>query len=322
MAFLKSQGADNSDKIARRFVLSAHLMRIRSPSLPELHAFVTAARLSSFVKAGQALEVTAGAISRSVARAEQHLELQLLRRHSRGCALTAVGQAYFDAVAPAIDALEAAAMQTRNVQEACVLKLSVTPTLATHWLIRRLPDFFRQHPEVKLSFVPYQREALPLVASQGVSIRGGDGLVPPGMEADYVTGRLIVAVCRPGEQAPAQAPCELLTKPLLCHTLQPGTLANWFQGVGCPSDGLQPVASFEQVSQLLEAAVAGLGVAVVQRCLIDDYLLSGRLVLAHPRHVVNDRGYHLCYPQALRRSAALTCLRQWLQDQGREAAPS
>jgi LysR family transcriptional regulator, glycine cleavage system transcriptional activator len=297
-------------------------MRIRSPSLPELHAFVHAARLHSFIKAAQSLEVTAGAISRSIARIEAHLGMSVFQRHSRGCVLTPQGRLYFDSVAPAIDALEGAALMAQGLQaagEGAELKLSVTPTLATHWLIRRLPDFYRLHPEVKLSFVPYHRDELPMVASQGMSIRGGNGQWPAGVEGDYLTGKHIVAVIRPADRVALNSPCDLIQRPLLAHSLHPDTLKNWFAGAGCTCEDLSPVAHFEQVSQLIAAAVAGLGVAVVQRCLVQEHLLSGQLALAHPLHVVNDRGYFLCYPEALRRSAVLASFRSWLQAQGQEA---
>jgi len=304
-------------------------MRIHSPSLPELHAFVHAARLHSFVKAAHSLEVTAGAISRAIARIEAQLGVTVFDRHNRGCTLTPPGRAYFDSVAPAIDALEGAALLAQGHQRAhdpTLLKLSVTPTLATHWLIRRLPDFFKRHPEVRLSFVPYDRDELPVVASQGLSLRGGNGQWPAGVEGDYVTGQQIVAVIRPADMPRLNSPCDLLQLPLLAHSLHPPTLKNWFAGAGCSCEGIRPVADFEQVSQLIEAAVAGLGVAVVQRCLVDEHLVSGKLALAHPLHVVNDRGYFLCYPEALRRSPALASFRAWLQAQagqtGQKTRPS
>lgn len=293
-------------------------MRIRSPSLPELHAFVAAARLNNFAKAADALNVTPGAISRAVSRLEEQLGQPLFTRHGRGSALTAEGRAYFESVASAIDALEGAALRAQVSQEQTALKLSVSPTLASHWLIRRLPDFQRQYPEITLSFVPYRHEEYPVLAGLGASLRGGDGHWPAGMEGDYVTGRQIVPVCRPADVSPTASPGDLAQRPLLFHTLHPGTLKKWFDGMGCASDTLRPAASFEQVSQLLEAAVAGMGIAVVQRCLIDDHLLAGRLAIAHPGRVDNHRGYYLCYPEPLRRAPAIVALRNWLQQQGRE----
>ena len=297
-------------------------MRIRSPSLPELHAFVAAARLHSLARAAEALNVTPSAISRAIARVEAHLGQALFARQGRGSQLTAEGQRYFEAVAPALDALENAALGThmQSPSQSLELKLSVTPSLASLWLIRRLSDFRRQHPDITLSFVPYERQQFPLLASQGVTLRGGAGDWPAGVEADYVIGREIVPVCRPEDLrriGPLQSPCDLLKLPLLCHILHPDTLRRWFEAVGCDGGALRPAGRFEQVSQLLEAAAGGMGLALVQRCLIDDHLQAGTLVIAHPQRVLNDRGYHLCYPEALRRAPALVALRDWLQAQGR-----
>jgi LysR family glycine cleavage system transcriptional activator len=296
-------------------------MRIRSPSLPELHAFVTSARLGSLAKAAQALYVTPGAVSRAISRVEEQFGQALFVRQGRITQLTEEGRIYLEAVAPAIDMLESAAMRAQVSEETATLQLAITPTLASHWFIRRLPDFQRRHPEITLTFVPYRRDEFPVVSSQGASLRGGDGAWPAGVEGDYVIGREIVPVRRPLEVSrtdTVRSPCELLHQPLLFHTLHPRTWATWFEGVGCACPDLVPAASFEQVSQLLEAAASGLGVALVQRCLVDDYLAAGKLVIAYPKRVMNDRGYYLCYPETLRRSPAVIALRAWLQEQGRE----
>ena len=294
-------------------------MRIQSPSLPELHAFVSISRLGSLARAAQALEVTPGAVSRAVARLQEQFGQALLVRQGRGVALTAQGQAYFEAIAPALDALEDAALQAKVPLESNELRLSITPTLASHWLIPRLPDFHRQHPQISLAFMPYRRGEYPLVASQGASLRGSDGQWPAGVEADYVVGRQIVAVCRPEDLqrlGELSSPRDLLQLPLLFHANYPNTWANWLAWLGCPTQGLVAAARFEQVSQLLEAAVAGMGIALVQRCLADQYLAAGKLVIAYPQCVSNDRGYFLCYPQALRRSPALVAFRGWVMAQG------
>jgi LysR family glycine cleavage system transcriptional activator len=296
-------------------------MRIRSPSLPELHAFVASARLGSLAKAAQALYVTPGAVSRAISRIEEQFGQALFVRQGRNSQLTDEGWIYFEAIASAIDTLESAAMRAQVSSEAATLQLSMTPTLASHWFIRRWPDFQRRHPEITLTFVPYRRDEFPVVSSQGASLRGGDGAWPAGVEGDYVVGREIVPVCRPQDLAqmePISSPCDLMKRPLLFHTLYPRTWATWFEGVGCTCQGLTPSASFEQVSQLLEAAASGVGFALVQRCLIDDYLAAGKLVIAYPKRVMNDRAYYLCYPETLRRSPAVIALRVWLQEQGRE----
>lgn len=306
-------------------VTKIHPMAIASPSLSELHAFVAAARLGTFLKASEVLCVTPGAVSRAISRMEGDLGCQLFRRHVHGCELTAQGREYLAMVAPALDALESAATKAKVKPASSVLRLSVTPTLASHWLIRRLPEFHQQHPEISLEFVPYRPGDYPLLAAQGASLCGGNGHWPEGLEATYVVGRPIVPVCRPGDLTgpePLLRPSDLLKRPLLFHALHPNTWRNWFETIGCfTSDqdammAIQPVASFDQVSQLLEAAVSGLGIAMVQRCLIEDYLEAGKLVIPFAERVNNDRGYFFCYPESLRRTPAVEALGAWLVKHG------
>lgn len=63
-------------------------MRLHSPSMSELHAFMTAARLGSFTLAAEALCVTQGAVSRAIARLEAHFGQPLMRRNAHGQTLT------------------------------------------------------------------------------------------------------------------------------------------------------------------------------------------------------------------------------------------
>ncbi|MFZ2857092.1 LysR substrate-binding domain-containing protein [Acidovorax sp.] len=290
-------------------------MRIRSPSLSELHAFATAARLGSFSQAADELHVTQGAISRAIARLEEHLALALFVREGRRSVLTATGQSYLDAIAPAIAAIEAAtvALQTRRTERA--LRLSVPPTLFSHWLIPRLPDFHVQHPDTTLSFAPYRRDD-PLQAPEiDAWLRVGTREWPRHIQADYVVGRELVPICRPadlqGPHAIRTAP-DLLARPLLFHTNYPDNWARWFEGVGCPHPPLAPAADFELVALLVQAVIAGLGVAVVQHCLVEKDLAAGRIAIAVPQSVVIDRGYSLCQPVGRAAPAALQDFRLWL----------
>jgi len=76
-------------------------MRIQSPSLSELHAFAQAARLGSYTLAAEQLSVTQGAISRAIARLEEHLGFALFERQGRRSVLSTAGRQYLDAIGPA-----------------------------------------------------------------------------------------------------------------------------------------------------------------------------------------------------------------------------
>lgn len=298
-------------------------MRIRSPSLHELHALAATARLGSFSRAADELCVTQGAVSRAVARLEAHVGQPLLLRRGRRSEPTAAGRAYLEAVAPALQTLESAAIALA-AGAAERLRLSVPPTLAAKWLIPRLPAFHARHPEVALSFVPYRRDD-PLDDAEVDSwIRVG---APPrgagrSMQCDYVVGREIVPICRPqdlhGRHA-LRTPADVPARPLLFHTHYPDNWRLWLAAQGVDTQGLKRAADFDQVALLVQGVAAGLGLAVVQRCLIDDELASGRVVVAFDRPVSTERGYYLCQPARRREQPALAAFRRWITSAAAEA---
>jgi DNA-binding transcriptional LysR family regulator len=311
-----------NDKQLLPTVIFARAMRMHSPSLSELHAFATAARLGNFSLAADDLHVTQGAISRAIARLEEHLGLALFERHGRHSVLTSAGRAYLDAVGPAIVSIESASAQLRRAQAGVQLRLSVTPTLFSHWLIPRLPDFKARFPGVMLSFAPYRRDDPVIAPEIDGWLRIGQDPWPANIAADYIVGRELVPICRPqdlqGPQAIRQA-ADLLRRPLLAHTNYQRNWAQWWAHVGGAGEVPAPAADFELVSMLVQAVIAGMGVAMVQRCLIEDDLAAGRIVIAIDQAVQIERGYFLCRPAGRTPTPALLDFREWLL---RQAAPA
>jgi len=291
-------------------------MRIRSPSLHELHAFAATARLGSFSKAAELLCVTQGAVSRAVARLEEHLGQPLLLRQPRGNELTPAGRDYLELIEPALQTLESAAVARLAPQAPTRLRISVAPTLATKWLIPRLPDWQALHPQIALSLAPYRRDEDFAAADVDAWLRPGEDRWPPGITAEYIVGREIVPICRPQDLRGRQAlrePAQLLARPLLYHSNYPDNWRLWLEAVGVPLTApLKPSADFEQVAMLVQAVMAGLGVAVVQRCLIDEELAAGRIAIPFERPVSIARGYMLCTRKSGQPPRALRSLRQWL----------
>ncbi|MCA3185535.1 MAG: LysR family transcriptional regulator, partial [Cupriavidus sp.] len=65
---------------------------------------------------------------------------------------------------------------------------------------------------------------------------------------------------------------------------------------------------------LTQAAVSGLGIALIPRCLIEEELATGTLIVAHPARVLARKGYYLCYPEQKAHLPALLTFRQWLME--------
>lgn len=293
-------------------------MRIRSPSLHELHAFASAARHGSFSKAAEDLCVTQGAISRAIARLEEHLGQTFFIRQARGIELTASGRTYLDLVGPALQTLESAAIAQRVPAATTRLRLSVAPTLAIKWLIPRLADWQALHPHITLSLAPYQHDEDFSSPDIDAWLRPGESDWPKGIAAEYIVGREIVAICHPKElrgRHPLREPADLLSRPLLYHTNYPNNWRVWLDAVGVNHVTLTPSADFEQVSMLVQAVMAGLGVAIVQRCLIDEELSNGRIAIPFDHPISIKRGYMLCTRRASHSNRALQQLHQWLKAQ-------
>jgi DNA-binding transcriptional LysR family regulator len=297
-------------------------MRIRSPSLPELHAFVAVVETGGFSRAASRLAVTQGAVSRSVLRLEARLALPLFERAPSGVRPTAAGQRYYERVQPALAALEAAVPTPARTAAPTVLRVSAISSLNMRWLVPRLPSLYAAHPQLQLVFTPYhkddamQRDDVDCYIETRAT---ASSRWPRHVQATYIVGRDIVPICHPGAAPRIRTPQDLLRFPLLHHGSYPGNWALWLSQQGVDTRSLPLAAGFDLAAALIEAVVAGMGVAVVQRCLIERELAEGRLVVPLDHAVSTGRGYHLCVPRARADEPAIEAFRRWLLAQ---AAPA
>ncbi|CAB3686216.1 Glycine cleavage system transcriptional activator [Achromobacter deleyi] len=300
-------------------------MRLHSPSMSELHAFMTAARLGSFTLAADHLCVTQGAVSRAIARLEAHFGQPLMRRDAHGLTLTDTGRKLYEGGLAPLQAIEALSAELRADNRRLRLTLASVPTLASAWLVPRLPDFHRRHPDIQLGFAAYRRNEDFSGATPDAAILSGVAGQWPGWQADYVIGREMVVICSPARLATRRAcglwdrPIGLLGEPLLYHSNGPDNWARWFDAAGVQRDAITLASGFEQVSILVRAVMADMGIAVLQRCLVQDDLQAGHVVSPFPDlRIAIARGYHLCAPPQRRDHYALACFRDWLLDTARQ----
>ncbi|KAA0179642.1 MULTISPECIES: transcriptional regulator GcvA [Cupriavidus] len=294
-------------------------MRRLCPSLTGLQAFEAAARHLSFTLAARELHVTQGAVSKQVRQLESSLGVDLFERVRQRLLLTDAGRRYLERIRPSLQEIEAATVELVASQgRGGTLHIASMPTLGAKWLIPRLPQFFERHPEVTLEFVPHAQGYDFSQPDLDAAIRFGDG-VWPGSLADYMTGREVLPVCRPGLLANepngvAASPQALLNYPLLHHTTVPEAWSDWLGELGVTTREAWSGPRFDQFSLLTQAALSGLGIALIPRCLIEQELASGALVVAHPARVLSKKGYYLCYPEQKQHLPALQTFRQWLME--------
>ena len=293
-------------------------MRIFSPSLPELHAFIAVVETGSFSRAALRLAVTQGAISRAVLRLEARLELTLFERRPGGVQVTPTGQAYYERIHKAVAALEDAVPQKTALRTEKVLRLSVIPTFNIRWLVPRLPQFHAVCPGVRIVFKPYRIDDDLLGDDVDCWIRlrrSASTRWPRHIEASYVIGKDLVMICHPSVAAQIRQPADVLRFELLHHANYPGNWALWLQAYGIDTAHLRLGPGFDLGVTLIEAVEANLGVAVIQRCLIERELAEQRVIIPLARQVSTGRGYYLCTPRARTASPHMEAFRAWLFEQ-------
>src|SRR5882757_11185148 len=271
------------------------MARRRLPPLKALPAFEEAARHQSFSAAARELNLTHGAISRQMKSLETHLGVRLFRRLNRRVELTEAGAAFLPAARTALDAVEASAARLSAATRHGPLVVSCLPTFMMRWLIPRLYDFNARHPsiDVRLSAssapVDFAREGV------DVAIRIGAPPWPEGIEAQAFMNEEIGPVCSPALAARLRRPADLQHHPLLHTETRGDAWPDWLGRRKTTTIDATKGQRFEHFYFLLEAAVAGLGVAVAPRPLVMEDLKLGRLV-APFGFVKSGRRYCLLHP--------------------------
>lgn len=301
-------------------------MRRTLPSTAALTAFESAARHQSFTKAADELAVTQSAVCRQIGSLEDFLGVKLFRRSSRGVVLTEAGITYSRQVTARLDEVERDTLELMAKGGlGGTLELGVVPTFATKWLLPRLPDFAALHPGITVNMTSRTRPFLFDETSFDAAIGAGEGLWP-GTEGVFLMHEQMVPVASPaylatrrrGRSSERQREPDWPRCTLLQQSTRPYAWRHWFlsRGVDVEADMAGP--RLELFSMLIEAAIQGLGIALVPRLMIEDELSRGLLRLASQHQSLSDRSYHLVYPEHKAEHAALTVFSAWLQQRARE----
>ena len=301
-------------------------MRRQLPSIQALVCFEAAARHQSYTRAGQELALTQGAVSRQITGLEAFLGVVLFRRTRHGVTLTASGQDYARQVARRLDALERDAQNARARQAAGgSLALAAVATFATRWLIPRLPDLARQHPQITVNIETRTRPFL--FADQGFDAALYAGTSEqvqnwPGTSAVLLMSEEVLPVCSAAllKTRKRVSPAQVAQLPLLQQSTRPDAWRLWFEAMDVQTPHWHTGPRYELFSMLATAATHGLGVALIPRMLVEDELARGDLVVACDRPLRGARGYYLVSPVLRDPPAALAPFQAWLLDRAQAAA--
>lgn len=298
--------------------------RVRLPSLDALRVFEVTARLLSFTKAAIELNVTQSAISHRIRCLELSLGKRLLRRGASGLELTPMGATIAAGVARAVEEVWSAIEEADNGVSGKSLTLSVPSSFAAHWLTPRLSRFCAAHPGIELTVWGEDRAgdltAGPVDARIEFSL-GGDRP----LHSTFLMPDNTIPVCSPEALrrfGPLRSPADVAKFPLLYdRTAEQDASASgwrsWLAGVGVPDLECRSGMRFNDTGLVLNAAVAGLGLALVRTSLIGAELRAGRLVCPLPYAVPTRYAYHFVSLAERQDDPKVRALRNWLSEEAK-----
>lgn len=243
------------------------------PSLSSLTSFIVAARHQSFTKAAQELNQTHGAISRSVKQLEDYLDLQLFERRNRRLYITAGGAKFADRIGVLLGQIGDACEELRAPALETKLAISCEPSLAMRWLMPRLEDFRVREDGLDVHLATAGGPIDLAENSIDIAIRRSDFKWPDDYWVTDLGGEAIGPVCSPN-----YSHAQSFSDWTLLHTrTRLEAWEDWKQLSGCQVASTRQ-KFFDHFYFSLQAAVAGIGVAIGPKILVEDDLRSGVLL--------------------------------------------
>jgi DNA-binding transcriptional LysR family regulator len=299
----------------------------RLPSLDLLRGFEAAARQMSFTRAAAELHVTQSAVSRQIKTLEDHLGVQLFTRLNRALKLTLEGESLFATAQSVVRQLEEATARLSTRGDEHLLTVTTTVSFAALWLVPRLARFRQVRPgtDVRLAasndLSNLERERI------DVAIRFMEPRAAPA-GAIPLTGEEVFPVCSPKllrERArPLKKPADLARHVMLHYDDPAGqwpwlNWTQWLDAFHLPDLKAAGIARYSHYDQLIQAAIAGEGVALGRTPLVMRFLKSGALVAPLEKRIAATREYFIIVaPHAAARPQVRRFV-AWLQKEiGRE----
>lgn len=252
------------------------------PPLNALRAFEATARLNSVSQAAEQLHVTHGAVSRQLKVLEEHLGVSLFIKEGRGLKLTDAGVRLRDASGEAFERLRTVCAELTQSHADAPFVLGCSGSLLARWFIPRLGRLNADLPDLRLHLSAGEGDLDPRRPGLDALLVFAEPPWPADMQVYALASERIGPVISPRfigyerlQHAPASA---LLNEPLLHTTSRPQAWPSWAHQSDLDAKSLKYGQGFEHLYYLLEAAVAGLGVAIAPEPLVAEDLKAGRLV--------------------------------------------
>ncbi|MBJ2249276.1 MULTISPECIES: LysR substrate-binding domain-containing protein [Pseudomonas] len=282
------------------------------PSLQGLQALVAVSDSGSFTQAAQTLCLTQSAVSRQVQQLESHFGMPLLARTSRSLRLTAEGEQVLASARNILAQLKTLEDRISPYKRPFRIRLHVS--LAVRWLLPRLSDFYRLHPDTSLAIETVATEVVEPASDSDAYIQY---LPQPPNDSACLTlfEEQLVPVCAPGLGAMATME-DLLRQTLLHRSVDKHDWRVWLaaHSAGTLDDYRHLPFNLDELA--LDAAARGLGVAMTDLTLASESIDRGILVVPLGQPLATGGVYALCLQPMAASHPGCAVVMEWF---GRQA---
>lgn len=286
------------------------------PPLQALRALEAATRHRSFTRAADELNLTHSAISHHMRSLETSIGTPLFRRVGARMIPTSTGAHLAERVRRGLSELDQAFGEAREGMASGVVRLevSVMSDLAGNWLIRRLESFSSHHPQIDLMLRIHADIAPPDPYSVDVGI-WHQRVEEPGFVSRKLVDDHVIAVCSPSllDRIPNFRVEDTPKLPMLRFAHR--SWRDWLVAAGLPPQEPTRGPIFDNAGLLLQAAIAGQGVATARRLLVRDAMETGELVMIGTVCVPASLEYYVNWREHHPREAAILAFYEWIKAQ-------
>jgi LysR family glycine cleavage system transcriptional activator len=278
----------------------------RALPLGGLRGFEAAARRLSFKHAAEELHVTQSAMSRQIQTLEEAVGVQLFERKTRALALTETGRELYTVTHEVLARLDQTVRRIQERGERRSITVTTFASIVSMWLLPRLPEFNRSHPDVDVRILAVDRVLDLETEGIDLAIRAYPSRdVPQGVHELFREELFLVCSPRLLEQVgrPLRTPEDLSAYVVLDFVNYGGqpygswySWARWFQEAGTSAVRPAGKLAFSYFDQIIQAAVRGQGVALARSPLVADLLEAGDLIV--PLRGPKVTGYSICVVSA------------------------
>jgi DNA-binding transcriptional LysR family regulator len=288
-----------------------------------LVCFEAVYRLGSITLAAEELNMTQSAVSRRIQVLENQLGQALFRRERKRLHLEPAAENYGRDMSQILSEIEASTARfLSHNQSIGLLTVAVPPTFGSRWLVPKLTDFIAEHPGLDLNLVSkirpfnFDQEEIDMAIHFGFKEW-------PGAKLDYLMPEHVIPVCAPSllaEGAPETA-LEILDFPLVHHTTRPKLWHTWCENFDFPPNKIKSGPRFEHYAHVIQAAVNGIGFALIPDFLVRNEILRGDLVVPVQGRMKCEEAYYFAWPNKRRGDQRIATFSKWIKEQTKDEAP-